>query len=126
MDELTGLLADTLKVTKEFYMPKFTLDFTASLKPLLIEMGMSKPFFDADFSNLFEQNVSVAIDDIIHQAFLEVNEKGSEAAAITIVSILPTSISGDHLTLHRSFLFFIRENHTNTILFAGKLIDPTI
>jgi serpin B len=126
MDELTGLLADTLKVTKEFYMPKFTLDFKASLKPQLIEMGMSKPFVDADFSNLFEQNVSVAIDDVIHQAFLEVNEKGSEAAAITIVSIVPTSISRDHLTLDRSFLFFIRENHTNTILFAGKLIDPTI
>ncbi|MCC5930685.1 MAG: hypothetical protein JJU28_15685 [Cyclobacteriaceae bacterium] len=60
----------------------------------------------------------------------EVNEKGSEAAAATIVEIVRTSIGGEPtpkvINFNRPFGFFIREKHSNTILFSGKMLDPTM
>ncbi len=126
--DLSSLLSDTMHTTLELYMPRFKIEFKDLLNDPLVDMGMGIAFSSqADFSNLFEENLSLAISRVIHQSFLEVNEEGSEAAAATIVEIVETSAGPPtRIILDKPFLFFIRENHTNTILFSGKLLNPTL
>lgn len=127
-EDLSSLLSDTLHTTLELYMPRFKIEFKDLLNDPLMDMGMEIAFgSQADFSNLFEEDLNLAISRVIHQSFLEVNEEGSEAAAATIVEIVETSAGPPtRITLDKPFLFFIRENHTNTILFSGKLLNPTL
>ena len=72
--------------------------------------------------------MNLHISRVLHQSFLEVDEEGAEAAAATIVEIVETSAgpgSKPTLIMNKPFAFFIREKHSNTILFSGKLLDPT-
>jgi serine protease inhibitor len=69
---------------------------------------------------------NLKISDVFHKAFIEVNEEGSEAAAATAVVIAVKSINREKLfQANRPFLFVIKEKSTNTILFMGKVGDPT-
>ena len=75
----------------------------------------------------------VYINDIFQRAFVEVNEQGTEAAAVTAVemeswptSIEPTPLPPAVMTVDRPFLFLIRDDYTNTILFLGHITDPTV
>ncbi|MGF1636639.1 MAG: serpin family protein [Cyclobacteriaceae bacterium] len=118
--------ADT--ATMEVYLPKFILEFKKELKEVLTDIGMGIAFTgDADFTGLFQEELSAAISRVLHQSFIEVNEKGTEAAAATIVEIIRTSYPPEPtvINVNRPFAFFIREKHSNTILFAGKMLDPS-
>ncbi|WOK04399.1 serpin family protein [Imperialibacter roseus] len=120
--------ADT--ITAELYLPRFKLQFKEELKETLSDMGMGIAFSDkADFSNLFDEKLALVISRVLHQSFIEVNEKGSEAAAATIVEMVElSSNSTPHpriFRVDRPFAFFIREKHSNVILFAGKMLSPT-
>lgn len=119
--------ADT--TTAELYLPKFKVEYDLSLKPVLSEMGMASSFVKGDFSNLFDETLDLKIDDVLHKAFIELDEEGTEAAAATVVIIVETSAGGGGskpvVKIDKPFAFCIREKHTNTILFAGKLLDPT-
>ena len=123
--DLNSLLSDTVQTSIPVHMPRFKIEFKEQLNDVLKAMGMAIAFDGADFSNLFEEELELAISRVIHQSFLEVNEEGSEAAAATIVEIVET-VAGPPtaLYLNRPFLFFIRERNTNTILFTGKLLNP--
>ena len=88
-------------------------------------MGMGIAFTDnADFSNI--SDLDLLINDVTHQAFIETNEEGTEAAAATIVDIGTTSYAFTPfiLNIDHSFLYIIRETTTNSILFMGKVVDP--
>lgn len=114
--------------TMEVYMPKFKLEFRKGLVEALSSLGMGIAFTDnADLSGIFREDLRLLISRIMHQSFIEVNEKGSEAAAATIVEVEVTSmpVVPPGLRADRPFAFFIRENHSNTILFSGKMLDPT-
>ena len=95
-------------------------------KTILPEMGMITPFKDyADFSGMFE-NVSACIYGVIHKTFVEVNEEGTEAAAVTAVemgvtSIMPIEPIIIDYKVNKPFVFAIRENSTGVILFMGKM-----
>ncbi|MGF1636637.1 MAG: serpin family protein [Cyclobacteriaceae bacterium] len=123
--------ADT--ATMEVYFPKFTMEFKKELSNVLADIGMGLAFTRyADFKGLFQDELErVAISRVLHQSFIEVNEKGSEAAAATIVEmiIMPISLlpplGPPIFNVNRPFVFFIREKHSNTILFAGKMLDPS-
>lgn len=120
--------ADTM--TAEVYLPKFRLEYKTGLREALSEMGMGIAFTDqADLSELFVESLDLYISRILHQSFVEVNEKGSEAAAATVVEVSVTSIGGGGgprvVRIDRPFVFMIREQHSNTLLFAGKMLDPT-
>ena len=122
--------ADTL--TPQLYLPKFTTSFKMNLNSPLIQLGMKTPFDDrvADFSKFFQEvNSGLYLDQVIHQAFIEVSEEGSEAAAATAVGVSVTSIGGSSqpltIRVDRPFVYFIRERHTQTLLFAGTMLDPT-
>lgn len=116
--------ADTL--VPQLYLPKFTSQFKMKLNDPLIEMGMGRAFSNAaEFTGFFKESKNLAIGEVIHQAFIEVNEEGTEAAAATSVGMVMTSVGiSPTIRIDRPFVYFIREKHTQAILFAGKMMNP--
>lgn len=118
-------LAEFNPTNIELMLPKFEMEYQTKLKGTLPTMGMPLAFTDfADFSQMVEGG-GVKIDDVIHKAFIEVDEEGTEAAAVTVVVIVETSapllprFKADH-----PFFFVIHDNKTNSILFMGRLMEP--
>jgi serpin B len=110
-----------------FYLPCFKYGYKKTLKEVLSLMGMHNAFTDAaDFSNI--SDLSLLIDEVTHQAFIETNEEGTEAAAATVVGIRTTSAGPEPLVIdiNRPFIYIIRETTTNSILFMGKVADPLV
>jgi len=129
-NEWMELLANnTHKV--ELSMPRFKYEYKRLLNNDLIDLGMGVAFSDwADFDNISEQDLQIS--RVIHQSFIETNEEGTEAAAATIVEIvftvseLGTEPSVWKVDIDRPFLYFIHETSTGTILFMGRVSDPTL
>lgn len=120
-DEWMASLADaSLLVT----MPRFRLEYVRSLNDDLRALGMGIAFEDgrADFRNLFEPNEpGPFISGVLHKTFLEVNEEGTEAAAVTSVTVGVTSMPPSFI-VDRPFLLVIRERFSGTVLFMGKIL----
>ena len=94
-----------------------------SLSRILAGLGMPDAFsLAADFSGITGRR-DLKIDDVIHKAFISVDEAGTEAAAATGVSIVLSSIQ-PVLRVDRPFIFLIRDAPTGTILFLGRVVDP--
>ncbi|MCU0472182.1 MAG: serpin family protein [Bacteroidales bacterium] len=107
-------------------MPRYKYGFKKQLKDILTDMGMGIAFTGgADFTNIAE-TPPLLINDVTHQAFIETNEEGTEAAAATVVEIGYTSMPPEPLTfnLDHAFLYIIRETTTNSIIFIGRVSDP--
>jgi len=108
-------------------MPKFEFNSDFSLKGTLTGMGMPVAFTDkADFSGM-TGNRELMISDVIHKAFVSVDEAGTEAAAATAVIIGVTSMPVEppvQVTMDRPFIFLIRDIGTGTILFIGRVVNP--
>ncbi len=108
-------------------LPKFTMEYEASLKNMLAALGMGIAFEpgQADLSGIGGQPGDLYIDQVKHKTFLEINEEGTEAAAATSVGIgtvsLPPSFRVD-----RPFFFVIREALSGSILFMGRIMDPGV
>jgi serpin B len=105
-------------------LPKFKTTSEFSLKGTLSALGMTDAFRYgiADFSGM-DGTKELFISAVVHKAFVDVNEEGTEAAAATAVVMtksVPTFFRADH-----PFLFLIRDNHTGSILFLGRIEDPT-
>ncbi|NLL15118.1 MAG: serpin family protein [Fibrobacter sp.] len=110
-------------------IPRF--EFTTasiSLVDAFKNLGMTAPFSpSADFSGI--SHGSLAISDIIHKAFVKVDEKGTEAAAATAVIIGRVSDPApppEQFVANRPFIFFIRDTMTGAILFMGRILDPLV
>ncbi len=115
-----GQFAETEMI---FGMPKLKLEYNTSLKSMLIALGMGQAFTDrADFSNMVKDG-GVCIGDVLHKTFLQVDEKGTEAAAVTVVIIIETSLP-PMMICNRPYLMVIREKETGTILFIGRISAP--
>jgi serpin B len=111
-------------------LPKFTFTSgSVSLVPALQSLGMTDAFDDtkADFSGI-DGRRDLVITDVIHKAFIAVDEKGTEAAAATAVIIGVTSMPVDppSFVADRPFIFLIRDRQTGVILFMGRIVDPTV
>ncbi|MFQ5605297.1 MAG: serpin family protein [bacterium] len=108
-------------------MPKFKLEYEDSLNKALINLGMGVAFAPgADFTRMYKPG-GLFISYVKHKTFVEVNEEGTEAAAVTIVAIKESAGGDQHIKfmrVDRPYLFVIRENHTQTILFMGKIVSP--
>jgi serpin B len=109
-------------------MPKFEFEKSLGLGQILQEMGMSTAFdpYRADFSGI-DDNRDLYITNVLHKAFISVNENGTEAAAATavivgITALLPPPIE---MSIDHPFIFMIRNNSTGAILFFGRVLDPT-
>ncbi len=111
-------------------MPKFKLEYGKELKQTLTNLGMGIAFNPggADFSKI-NPNTQLFISYVRHKTFIDVNEEGTEAAAVTIVAIGETTAGpgGDSpyiFTVNKPFLFAIKERDTKTIIFIGKIMEP--
>ncbi|KAM7368205.1 hypothetical protein PAMP_014449 [Pampus punctatissimus] len=112
------------KSSVDLSLPKFSVSTKASLDDTLKEMGITNAFGDdADFSGISGE-VKLKISKVSHQAMLNVDEKGTEAAAVTTIELMPMSMP-EIMTVNRPFLVFILEHSTRSILFMGKISDPT-
>lgn len=105
-------------------MPRFEFEFDRSLKEDLKAMGLEEAFSDqADFSGI--SDIDLLISNVIHKTYIKVNEQGTEAAAVTAVTMDVTSAGpGSILRFDRPFLFAITENTSKAIIFAGKVSQP--
>jgi serpin B len=122
-----GELMDMMEESDvEVYLPRFTFDTKYFMMEDLAEMGMPTAFTgDADFSGITGTR-ELYIDKVIHQAFIEVNEKGTEASAATGVSVRLTAALPDELfRADHPFVFLIRDLDTGLILFMGRVSDPS-
>jgi len=110
------------------FLPKFELEYEIKLNDVLAAMGMEVAFDTgrADFSNITEA-VDLYIDMVKHKAFVKVDEEGTVAAAVTVVggatSIGPSEVI--YMDVNRPFVFAIRDRVSGTILFIGRVNDPT-
>ena len=124
--KLTPGLFDSLEFHEGEVMvqlPRFKLEWKLELSTILKALGMPLAFSNqADFSGM-DGTKELSIGTVIHQAFIEVNEEGTEAAAATAVGMRATSMPPMFIANH-PFLFLIRENSTGTILFIGRVMDP--
>ncbi len=110
----------------DLYLPKFKLEWDDNLKDVLTELGMGIAFDpdNADFTRINPQ-IPLWISRVIHKTFVDVNEEGTEAAAATVVEMVFES-AGPAISIIRvdhPFIFAIREQHTGTILFMGKVLE---
>ncbi|MBU1535774.1 serpin family protein [Myxococcota bacterium] len=123
---LAGIIASLSPTGMLFSMPKFEFEHRLDVKALLMEMGMEAPFDGAvaDFSGL-NGGHDLVITDILHKAFVAVNEDGTEAAAATAVVVGETSVPANIVDIDRPFIFLIRDKVTGTILFIGRIADPS-
>ncbi len=115
----------------EVYLPKFKFEAKYMLGDTLQNMGMRQAFSDsADFSGM-TQAEGLKIDRVVHKAFVEVDEKGTAAAAATAVIMVPTMAPGGEepptpvFRADHPFIFIIQEKGTGNILFMGRVADPT-
>ena len=112
------------------FLPKFKLESQFSLNAVLQSMGMKLAFSPggADFSGISpSEGHELSISDVVHKAYVDVNEEGTEAAAATGAVIGVTSVPAQR-TIFRAnhpFLFLIRDVQNGSILFLGRVVDPT-
>jgi serine protease inhibitor len=117
---------DTQKVILEF--PKFKLEYRLLMNDVLKTMGMAVAFDPnmADFSRI-NNDIQLNISEVIHKTFVQVDEEGTEAAAVTVVVVGYTSIGPDknvYMRVDHPFMFVLRERKSGTILFIGKILQP--
>lgn len=111
-------------------LPRFKFGYSDSLNTALKNMGMEIAFdpYQADFSGINPLR-QLYIDRVLHKTFIEVDEKGTEAAAVTVVEMRELSASPGgpiSVTFDRPFVFAIREVTTGTIVFVGKVVEPGV
>ncbi|KAK7868671.1 hypothetical protein R5R35_006964 [Gryllus longicercus] len=106
-------------------LPKFIFQYTVHLKELLQKVGISRIFTQSDEINMTKNKTNMRISKVIQKVGLEVNEEGTQATSVTEVSLEnhfggPIMFAANH-----PFLFFVEEEKTGTIVFIGKVIDPS-
>ena len=120
---IDGLAGNRVVLT----MPKFGMETSFNLKDALSTLGMEIAFEPAaaDFSGM-DGTRNLYITDVLHKAFVEVDEAGTEAAAATAVVVGATSAPTEpvEFTIDRPFVFLIRDIQTGSILFLGRVMNP--
>ncbi len=124
----------TYPYSVRLFMPRFGIDTRADLGPVLSAMGMRAAFDPAaaDFSGISTRD-PLFISSVIHQANIDVDEQGTEAAAATAIGFdttggcaIPQPVKTVTLRLDRPFLFVVRDVATGAILFMGRVLDPSV
>ncbi|MBO4465633.1 MAG: serpin family protein [Bacteroidales bacterium] len=123
---------DTLAAALEsrrvnFKMPEFKMESTINLADILAEMGMPKAFSPAaELGGI--SDVPLMIDNVLQKTFIDLNKEGTEAAAVTVISVRLTSVGPGYeqpyinFIADRPFLFVIRERQSGAIMFLGQKV----
>ena len=130
LNSWTSRLAEIKPVGVTVVIPKFKTTRELGLGSILGDLGMPGAFdpYIADFSGM-TGNKDLYVDKVIHKAFVDVNEEGTEAAAATAVIMgVSTAVGGKPaepiFRADHPFMFIIRENQTGSILFVGRIVNP--
>ncbi len=123
----------TYPYSLKLFMPRFGIDTKASLRASVAALGMERAFDPdlADFSGITGDK-GLYIGDVIHQANIDVDEKGTKAAAATAVVMDTGGCTGPlpakdvTLRLDHPFIFVLRDIETGAVLFMGRVMDPTV
>ena len=115
------------EVDVEVFLPKFKTEFAVTLNKVLEDLGMPDAFnqFKANFSGMDGREKWLYIAFVLHKAFIDVNEEGTEAAATAVIMKarglpeLSVAVRADH-----PFIFLIRDNSTGSVLFMGRVSNP--
>jgi serine protease inhibitor len=111
---------------RDLYLPKFEFSYENKLNNELATMGMTDAFdpIIANFSSISDQEIFIS--EVKHKTYIKTDEEGTEAAAATSITFGDTSVGPEGIIkIDRSFLFAIVEEDTHSILFIGKVFDPT-
>ena len=125
----TGLFAGFEERKGKVTLPRFKIEYEQSLVKTLQKLGMGIAFTPgADFSKMVAPPTTAAISDVLHKTFVEVNEEGTEAAAVTGVKMMATAMPRPEekfsFVCDRPFLCAIRDDVTGSVLFLGAIYDP--
>ena len=115
---------DTVNI--DLKLPRLKYKYEITLNDVLSDMGMGVAFGDgADFTGI-NKGGGLKIDYVKHKTFIDVNEKGTEAAAVTVVAVVVTSVGPNNMqfNLNRPFLYAISQKNTDAILFMGTVKNP--
>ncbi|KAH6798113.1 Serine protease inhibitor family protein [Perilla frutescens var. hirtella] len=142
-DEKDGLLALTRRVCSEagfisnhlpysleklddFGLPKFKINFGFEASSVLVKLGLVLPFQKGSLTEMVDSSFPLEVSGIIHEAIIEVNEEGVEAAAVSIAAPGCCFVERKRLEFvaDHPFLFLIREDYTGLVLFIGQLLNP--
>jgi serpin B len=128
VEKVNGILNGMQATEVALTLPKFKFESDFSLSDILIGMGMPSAFGvggGADFSGM-DGTLNLVISEVVHKAFVSVDEEGTEAAAATAVIIAEMSAIADatEMRIDRPFIFMIRDTGTNSLLFLGRVMNP--
>jgi serpin B len=128
--QLNNIIAKMQNSKIDLTMPKFTVESSFGLVSTLGTLGMKDAFnpAKADFSGM-DGAKDLFIGNVVHKAYVSVNEDGTEAAAASAVIMMAGAAPGESvkpivMTIDRPFIFLIRDIPTNTILFIGRVMNP--
>jgi serpin B len=109
-------------------LPRFKVEYETSLKPALSALGMASAFDQrADFSQMVAPPTRAFISDVKHKTFVEVNEEGTEAAAVTSTEMQTVSLKPQEnfeMVVNHPFFFVLQDNRSGAILFMGTITTP--
>lgn len=133
-EQWNAWLNDMKQLKGELKLPKFQLEFATSLVDSLKQLGMELPFDKerADFSRMADTSrMNVFISDVQHKTFIDVNEEGTEAAAVTSIEVGTTSATLDPeqpfvMNVNRPFFYVIYDWQTDSLLFMGEVQEPAL
>lgn len=109
-------------------LPKFKVETTLVMNDILKNMGIRRAFYaGADFSRI--TSAPVAVDKVLQKCYIDVSEKGTEAAAVTMIEMRLTAVGPGYdtskvMNVNRPFVFKITDLNTGEVLFAGRISDP--
>lgn len=126
-ETLSSTVSALEQKTVNLTLPKFEYTVPLTLTQTLQDMGMVDAFSEgADFSGMTDDG-NISISDVVHKAFVAVDEDGTEAAAATGVAMRTTSMPVDpaKFTADKPFIFVIRDNQSGSVLFMGRMANPS-
>ena len=120
-EELHNIVNNCFKVkySASLKIPQFRNDYEISLREFLIQNGWSNVFTNPDFTNMYEGNIS--IEAIIHKTFIDINNKGTSAAASTAVIGLDSACQDDYINCSHPFLYMIYDKKADCPMFIGTV-----
>ena len=125
LDNLTKWISRLHRCKVDVLLPKFNLTSEFSLKHVFCAMGMVNAFSDADFSGMIGKK-ELAISEIIHKTFVDINEEGTKAAAATAVIMTLEGSGAELFHVDHPFIFLIRDVRSGSILFMGRVMNPKV
>lgn len=125
--ERTRMLGGFLMREGTLALPRFELEYKVVLNQVLQALGMGRAFHNADFSAMSAEPLELS--KVLQKSYIEVNEAGTEAAAVTAGMMRPTAVLRPlkpfEMIVDRPFFFVIQDGQTQSVLFMGAVYDPT-